>query len=161
MAISVASCRICYVYFENGRLIDWALSRKASRNTGSAALQVRTWIEMLEPDVVVTEKINARCRKGAKSKALIDAVQQTTSEFELFDVAISKQSNFSNKYDEARHYASLYPDIQRWLPSKPKIWESEPRNASYIEALNLASQIIMPRSSSDIPIDTGRCASTR
>ncbi|MEL6503581.1 MAG: hypothetical protein AAFQ10_03905 [Pseudomonadota bacterium] len=142
MAIAVASCRICYVYFEDEKLVDWALSRKASLSPKNAAKQARTWIEMLEPDVVVTEKLGHQCRKGTKSETLIEAVQKMAAEFELFDVAVSKRQLFDNKYEEAAFYAARFPDIKNWLPEMPKIWEGEPYNASYIEAINLALQIV-------------------
>ena len=74
LSVAAATGRVGYTFLIGGRLCDWGLSRKASRSPEQAEGQVRHWIAYFRPDVVVTEKVEARTRKGEKTKRLIEAV---------------------------------------------------------------------------------------
>ncbi|WP_421726097.1 hypothetical protein [Bauldia sp.] len=51
---------------------------------------------------------------------------------------------FANKYEKAAALAKQFPAIEPWVPTKPKLWQSEPRNCILFEALSLAKEIIDP-----------------
>lgn len=140
--MAAATGRIAYVYFENGELADFALSHSASQSPAHAAKYARKWIEMLRPDVVITEKITSQSRKGSKTHSLIRALAKEAAQHELQDISVVRQQKFANKYKEAEAYAKRFPDLLHVLPRQPKIWEKEPLNTTYFEALALALPIV-------------------
>ncbi len=142
LAISAATGRVGYVYFENGELADFALSHTASKSPKHASKYAKNWIEMLRPEVVITEKITKRSWKSKNTHALIRAMAREASKHELHDVSVARQQHFPNKYVEADVYTKRFPDLLRVLPRKPKIWQKEPPNTTYFEAIALALPVI-------------------
>lgn len=138
LAIAAATGRIGCVYLIDGKLRDWRLSRKASKTPKLAAEQAMAWIELLRPEVVVTEKLDGRSRKGDRSQAVIAAIAAVAASVELYDIAIPRPKARTNKHDEAIELTERYPEIRQWLPKARKIWEAEPRDLIYFEALVLA-----------------------
>ena len=142
LAIAAATGRIGYVFFIGDTLKQWALSVKASTSPELAAKQGAQWIDKLKPDVVITEKIGVLSRKGLLTKQLIAAIATVAENTYLNDIVVPRMQNFQNKYEEVKALVKLYPELLPWAPQKPPIWESEPRNMIYFEALALALQII-------------------
>lgn len=150
LAISVGTGRIGYVFLVDGKLCDWRLTRKAASSPELAAKYTEVWIDNLGPDVVVTEKVAKHSTKSVKTRALIDAVANVAEERERLSVSVPRISTFSNKYEEAESLGNRFPEIQSWVPKKRRIWETEPRNTVYFEALTFALQV-MKTFSSDVP----------
>ena len=74
LAIAVATCRLGYVYLHGGELVEWKMSRTAHRSPEKARAYTKRLIERLAPDVVITEKIAKRSRKGEHAKRIIAAI---------------------------------------------------------------------------------------
>lgn len=142
LSFAAASGRIGYVCFEDDQLIDWGLSVKASTSPTNAAAYARKPITLLAPDVVVTEKVTNTSRKGAATHALIEALAAEAADHELHDVSVVRQQHYPNKYIEAAAYAERFPEIRSRLPKQPRIWEGEPRNTIYFEAIALALHVL-------------------
>jgi hypothetical protein len=142
LAIAAATGRIGYVFLIGRKLRDWGLSRKASKSAALAADQTKLWIEELNPDVVVTEKIPSTSTKGAKTRYLIEAIQSVASRAHLLDVCVSRPFTFKNKYEEAKHLGERFPEMSIWVPRPRRIWEPEPRNTILFEALALACVVV-------------------
>jgi len=142
LAIAAGTGRIGYVFLIGGKLRDWRLSKKASKRPALAAAQTQAWMEELEPDVVVTEKIGEDTGKSEKTIRLIEAVASAAANENLLDVSVPRERAFKNKYEEAQVLGERFPDIKAWIPRKRRIWEPEPRNTIYFEALVLACAVI-------------------
>lgn len=142
LSIAVATGRMACVLMVGGKLKDWRLSKKAARSSELAERQAQCWIRKFTPHVVVTEAVPARSTKSKKTRSLINAVSRASAARGVHDARVSRASKFKNKYEEARALANRFPDIEAWVPKKPKIWESEPRNTVYFEALTLALQVV-------------------
>ena len=142
LAIAAASGRMAYVFFKGGELMDYGLSKKASRGTVEAAGLVQRWINETTPDVVVTEKISATF-KGDRTKALIRAVQRTASHNQVLDVAVTRPRCFNTKYDEAADLITRYPEMKGRLPTWRRFYDTEPRDTVFIDALVLAEQVVV------------------
>ena len=99
---------------------------------------------MLEPHVVITEDIDNRCRKGNNTKLLIRAVQRTVSDHDLQHIKATQRRRFKNKYETAATFALQFPDIKQKMPKPPRLWEGEPVDAIYVEAIGLALEIVDP-----------------
>ena len=147
LSLAVATGRVGHVFFVDGRLAHWSLSANASRSPALAAKQVDKWIAKFQPDVVVNEKLSVSSRKGKQTKSLIAAMVQTASGAKVNDIVVPRVQAYENKYQEAAALAERFLIIAPWLPKRPRIWESEPRNMILFEALALALPVIDPPSS--------------
>ena len=144
LAFAAGTGRVGYVFLIGGKLRDWRLSNKASKNIESVAQFVTKWIATLGPHVVVTEDIRGHSSKSAKTRQLIEAAAGVAEKHALLDVKIARNSTYQNKYEEAAALGKQFPEIAAWVPKKPRIWETEPRNTVYFDALALALQVISP-----------------
>lgn len=72
LAIAVAKGRAGYVYSRGGELMDWGISVKASQSANQLVGWVQELINHLKPDVVISEKITALCRKGRRTNGVPD-----------------------------------------------------------------------------------------
>jgi hypothetical protein len=143
LTIAVAKGRAGYVYTTGAELRDWGVSVQAVKSATNLAGWVQELINDLKPDVVVTEKITKRCRKGRKSKRLISAVTELASHNYVLDVSIERPRRYSCKYTEAEALAKRYPELAGWRPKKRRYFESEPRNTILFEALALAEAVLL------------------
>jgi hypothetical protein len=142
LAIAAGTGRVGYAYFVGHRLMDWGLSGLASKSTKQAAAMTRKWIDLLHPDVVVTEAKDSPSRKGAATRQVIEAISKVAGEEHVNDVRVPRLQRYENKYEEADALAERFPEIAPWKPRRPRLWESEPRNMIYFEAIALALEII-------------------
>ena len=145
LAIAVATGKIGHVLLMGDRLLDWGLSRKASSSTTTAAEHTQRLINELKPDVVVTEKIGTETRKGSKTGELIATVAEIASHNYLLDVSVERIQRFKDKYEEAKAIAEHFPELLPWVPRKRRLWEPEPRNTIYFEAMVLALATTRPQ----------------
>lgn len=142
LALAAATGRVGYVYFIDGEPVHWVISHKAATSPLLAAKQTAEWISLLAPDLVVTELIGARSRKGSNTKYLIAAMADTAREVDCKDHSVPRVQHYANKYEEADALAARFPMLLAWLPNRPRIWEAEPRNMILFEAVALALSII-------------------
>ena len=69
LAIAVASGRVGHVLVEADKVVDLGMSRKASSGPIEARTYAAQRMENLRPDVVVTEKISRKSKKGKKTRS--------------------------------------------------------------------------------------------
>ena len=144
LSVAVSSGRVGYVFLDGTRLIDWAVTTTVSGKTGELVAFVQELINTFKPDVVVTEKCDATCRKGTRSKHLIASIAELASHNYVLDVAVPRPRVFQSKYEEAKGATQRYPDLIGYLPRrKRRFFEFEPRNMIVFEALALAEAVIL------------------
>ncbi len=154
LAIAVASGRVGYVFLDGKRLeagqrpqrprlVDWAVTTTVSGKASDLVAFVQELINTLKPDVVVTEKCDKHCRKGSRTRKLINAIAELASHNYVLDVAVSRPRVFQSKYEEAEAAVDRHPDLIGYLPDKKRrFFEFEPRNMIVFEALALAEDVI-------------------
>ena len=142
LAIAAATGRLGMVFLIGGELMDWRLSRKASRSPALAAAQTTAWIEELRPDVCIAERVPKTSTKGRHSRQLIAAIQSVSAEAPLSDITVLRRQTHDNKYEEAENLAERFPELKACVPRKRRIWESEPRQILLFEALALALTVL-------------------
>lgn len=138
MGFAVGTGKVGFAYLVDGELMDWRLSIKASRSFDGTFKQALEWIIYYRPELVVLEQIELGSRKGAYSQALVEAIESAANNANVEVVRTPRASKGPNKYAEAEELASEFPQIASWLPHKRRLWETEPRNTIYFEALALA-----------------------
>lgn len=144
LAVAVASGRAGYVYLQDNKLVDWGITVKATNSAAELSEFVQSIINQLRPDVVVAEKCDENCRKGAKTKRFIKAITDLTSHNYVLDVSVPRPRLYQSKYEEAFALAGKYPEIAGYLPKqKRRIFDFEPRGMVLFEALALAEQVIL------------------
>lgn len=142
LSIAVAKGRAGYVYLAGGELIDWNVSVKAVKSASNMVCFVQELITKLKPDVVVTERLSALCRKGKKTRRLIVSAAELASHNYVLDVSVERPQDYPCKYTEAEALAKRYPELQGWVPKKRRYWDSEPRQTVIFEALAMAEKVI-------------------
>jgi len=142
LSIAARSGRIAYVFFGRSELKAWSTSRKGSKNARAAFAVVGSWIAQFVPDIIIVEDYRTATRKGRNTKAIIRAIENVAKNTSAGICVVDRQQMFKNNIDEARQFAKQYPEIKAWVPDRPKLWESEPRNIIYFEALALAKQAL-------------------
>lgn len=145
MAVAAATQRIGFVCIQDGKVIDWAMSRAASRSPKKAAKRLRGWIANTKPDAVITERLDKNTRKGAHARDIIEALAREAEHHELYDISVVRKRRFANKYEEAAAYAARFREVAHLLPSRPRLWQSEPKKMIYFEAIALALAVIDPQ----------------
>lgn len=141
MGIAAAYGRIGYVVLADDQLIDWGVSKAASRSPEKALAKATEWIELLSPQVIVTERVGSNPRKRGKTLALMTAVHRAAQQSTATSVTTTKIRRHQNKYQEARALARLFPELTSRLATKPKCWLAEPRRMILFEALALALRL--------------------
>lgn len=142
LAVAAATGRVACVFFVGDRLRDWRVSEKAAKSPENAAGMVQSWINELQPGVVVTEACSAQSTKGAKTQSLIAAVGRTAAQNYLLDVCVTPAREHKNKYDEAQALAERYPELAPWVPKPRRFFDKEPRNIVLFEAVSLALSVL-------------------
>lgn len=138
LAIAAASGRVGYVVLEDMEVMTWGLSRKASAGAQEAASAAAKWIERIRPDVVVTEKVLARSKKGERTRVVIAAIAEVVDLADVAHIAVARWQGHRNKFAEAAALAEDYPRLAHLLPKVRKPWDPEPKTTVYFEALALA-----------------------
>jgi hypothetical protein len=142
LAIAVVSRHVAYVYLIGDRLVDWRISDRASTSAEKATATVQGWINLLKPDVLVTEKISPTFRKGKRAKGVIEAITSVGANNYILDVSVVREQQFPNKYLEADTIVASYPELRPWLPKKRLFYDNEPRNTVLFEAMALAQTVL-------------------
>ena len=143
LAIAVASGKAGYVCLDGTQLLDWGIAIKAVQTGSDFVGFVQSLINKLKPDVVVTEKLTERSRKGRHSRSLIQAIAELASHNPVLDVAVKRPRRFPSKFDEATYLVGRYPELQGYAPKrKRRLFDFEPRGMVLFEALALAEAII-------------------
>jgi len=144
LSVAVATGRAGYAFLVDGRLHDWGITVKATKSAKDIAAFVASLIETLRPDIVVTERCDGTCRKGARSQRLLGTIADVAKEAGVRCLALSRSRGFPSKYEEAVHLAKQYPEIAGYLPQrKRRIFDFEPRGMILFEALAIAEQAIL------------------
>lgn len=140
LAVAVATKRIAGVFLENGQVVGWRMSRKATKNPKDAAMLMKSWIDDFDPDLMISEEHRAS-RKGDHAKVLLETIGDVFDKAEGLNVRLPRVQVYQDKYEEAKILAEQYPKIAALLPKKPPIWKAEPFEVSYFEALSLVEQL--------------------
>ena len=143
LAVAVASGRVGYVFFYNGTLYDWGITVKASRSTDDLVSYLQALINRLEPAVVVTERCDDSCRKGARTRKFIQSLSEIASRNMVQDISVSRPRNFPSKYEEAQALVYHYRELAGYVPAhKRRIFDFEPRAMVLFEAAALAHTVL-------------------
>lgn len=143
LAVAVASGKAGYVFLQRGQLLDWGITVKAAGSSAELVGFAQGLINELRPDVVVTEDCTKNCRKGKKSKRLIQSLAELASHNPVLDVSVPRPRLYQSKYEEAQTLAKAHPEIAGYLPAqKRRIFDFEPRSMVLFEALALAQEVM-------------------
>ncbi len=143
LAVAVASRKIALVFLIDGRLKDWKHSRAGGTSPTKGRSFLRMAIGRYEPDLVVIEDPNGPTRKYGIPLGILYAMAQELGDCAVPHRLVNRKQDFANKYAEAAALAEQFPEIAPFLPKTPRIWETEPTETIYFEALALAKSAIV------------------
>lgn len=139
LAFAAGYRRISFVFIEGGQLATWHTSCVAARDAAQASEFAKDFIDLLDPNVIVIENIEAGTRKGTKAMALIDAIRKEAEQSRSHLVAVVREKLFRTRYAEAVYLVKHYPDLADKVPQRGHA-EREPHHMVLFEALALAHQ---------------------
>lgn len=138
LALAASTGKVGFVYLIDGELMDWGLSRKASRDVDKAFATTNGWLTRYRPTFVIVEQLSEETRKGRHTQSIIHAIRSAAEDRGIRVTGCVRRRKHRNKYVEAQALAAAFPQIEPWLPSERKKWEIEPRDIIYFEALSFA-----------------------
>ncbi|MDA5095002.1 hypothetical protein O2N63_13005 [Aliiroseovarius sp. KMU-50] len=142
LSIAVAYGKLAYVFIINDRLKDWQVSRAASFSPTKAGTFLKNTYKRLQPDIVLIEDPREGTRKTGHALEILLALEKEIVAENIPHHCVRRRQSYANKYEEARALAERYPPIETWLPKSPRIWEGEPTNTIYFEALSMHVQML-------------------
>lgn len=142
IAIIAIAGRAAYVYCSDGKVAACGTSRKAMRSRYSAGIVMQDLINQYQPQVVITEKIAARSRKGHRARVTTKVFQTVAAENYTLDISIAVDREGETRLEHAKALARLYPDLKHVVPGPFKFYEKEPRRLAIFDAMNLAHQLL-------------------
>lgn len=141
LAVGASTGRVGFVYLEDGKCVKWRMSRQAAKSTQNAARVVQSWIDDLSPDLLISEKPETACRKGARTKSILETIGTLFDKADGLNVRLTRHQSYQNKFEEAKALARTYPELKHLCPLQPPLWMPEPRCMTYFEALSFVEQI--------------------
>lgn len=142
LSVAVASRKIAYVLLFDGDLKDWQISRAGGMSAPRGRSFLRMAIARFKPDLVVIEYPYGSTRKHGTSREILMALAQELEDSAEPHRLVDRNQAYANKYVEAAALAELFPEIAPWLPKPRRLWDNEPPEMIYFEALALAREAI-------------------
>lgn len=138
LAVAVASRKIACVFLIDGKLKDWLLSRVGGMSAPKGRSFLRMAIAQYQPDLVVIENPFGSTRKYGTSREILMALAQELEDSGVPHRLVTRKQAHGNKYEEAAALVEQFPEIAPWLPKPRRLWDNEPTEMIYFEALALA-----------------------
>lgn len=142
LAVAAAAGRVGVVFLVGNKLMDWGVSDAAAKSRQQATTWMQELINELDPDVVVTEKLQAASRKGVAARDITEALARVATDSAALNVEVVREQVYDNKYEEAEAIARMYPDLEPWLQQRAHFYDNEPRNTVLFEAMAYALFIL-------------------
>jgi len=120
-------------------------SCKAANSAQDALRFLDDWIREFKPHFIVTEDAYRAKRKASQVRTIIGALADFADTTKINNAAVARQQRYANKYEEAALLAKEFPKLERILPEKRRLWESEKREMIIFEAVALAKQALPPQ----------------
>ena len=140
LAVAARSGRVAYVLLIDGRLKQWQRSCNAALTNKLAAKAMAKWISECDPDVIVLEKHQTANRKSDTTQGIIRALYRAAKHSPATVTQVVRVQHYPNKFIEALALAQRYPELKPSVPDRNRLWEREPRNLVFFEAVALAGQ---------------------
>lgn len=152
LSVAARTGRIACVVIDDGDLVIWAASEKAATSTTEAAKKLSAWVQEFKPDVLISENSDTARKKRGVQIPILKALASVGEDSGLINLVVRRKRRFQNAYIEAAHFGEQFPDLAHLVPRKPAIWQREPYNLAYFEALALAHEagLLKPDNSSEI-----------
>ena len=99
---------------------------------------MRMAIAQYKPDLVVIESPYGPTRKYGKPHEILLAMAQDLTDSAIPHRLVNRVQAYNNKYEEATELAKWFPEISPWLPKTRRLWDNEPTEMVYFEALAMA-----------------------
>ena len=140
LSVAVASRKIAYVLLIDSTLKDWLVSRAGGMSGPKGRSFLRTAIAQHKPDMVVIENAYGPTRKHGTSRGILMALAQELENGRVPYRMVDRKQAHANKYAEASALAQRFPEIEPWLPKPRRLWDKEPTEMIYFEALAMIVQ---------------------
>ena len=142
MGLAIAAGKAGMVILRDGKLLDWKLSKKASKSPEKMQRILQGWLDTHQPDCVISEEINPYSRKSERTLSIMRAAENVIVTDNCQYITAIRERSYQNKYDEIAALSETYPAIAPWAPNPRKCYEPEPLNTILFEALALTQQVL-------------------
>lgn len=142
LSIAVAYRKLGYVCLIDGELKDWYCSQEAALSPTLGRSVLRLAIARLAPDLVVSEDPYFPSRKSGQSRDVLYSIAVELRDSTTPHRLVRRHQRYANKYEEAEALAERFPIIAPFLPKAPRIWQAEPGETIYFDALAMAVDVM-------------------
>lgn len=141
IAFAAAYRRVGIVYVVGDDVRHWKISCSGGRDCDGARKLAQNMIDRWQPDVVVTERTISAVHKSPRTKAITAAIARVAEDKPMLNIAIERQNDFKNKYEEAAHLVGKHPQLAVLRPKPRRLFDPEPRSTVVFEALSLIESV--------------------
>ena len=145
MGLAVAAGKVGFVILRNDQLLDWKVSKVAAKSPERMQQVLQGWLDIHQPDCVISETINLYSRKSNRTLSVMKAAEYVITTNDCQHITIPRERNYQNKYEEIAALSDIHPIIAPWAPTPRKCYESEPLNTILFEALALTQLQSRPK----------------
>lgn len=143
MAVAIRHQSLAAVIFDDGALFDWRTVEKPARKADLAARQVKSWLQIYQPHVVVSENPDTAKRKAERQKTSLAAIAKVFEDDDAMNILLARHQNYANRFAEAQALAERFPVLKGYDRSATrKFWDPEDYYIPLFEALKLALQVL-------------------
>lgn len=142
LAMAAASGKLGHVFLIDGTPFDWGASKEASSSPRQAYEYTKKKIAYYQPDLLVTELVTDKSKKGQYSRSLINMIAKAAQDADVQWSLITRQQSYDNKFQEAKALADRFPEIRPTLPPPRHWWQTEDPRMIIFEAVALGISVV-------------------
>ncbi len=142
LALSAASTKLGHIFLIDGTPVDWGVSKESSNSPKQAYKYTKKKIAYYQPDLLITELVTDKSKKGQYSRSLINMIAKAAQDADMQWSLVTREQKYENKFQEAKALAKRFPELQSSLPPPRHWWQTEDPRMIIFEALAMGVSVL-------------------
>lgn len=153
LSLAVASGFLVVIVLRQGRLDHWQRWQDKTACPPQARSDFRTVVALYQPDIIVCQDPDRRCRKTGASLRLLRTLAQAADDEAVRSIRLPRVYAYRNRYEEATALCARFPEFERWRPQPWASYQRAPKELIFFEALAFAVMVMdAPDEASGTPL---------
>ena len=142
LVIAAASTKLGHIFLIDGTPVDWGVSKESSNSPKQAYQYTKKKIAYYQPDLLITELVTDKSKKGQYSRSLINMIAKAAQDADVQWSLVTRQQKYENKFQEARALSERFPELKSSLPPPRHWWQTEDPRMIIFEALAMGMSVL-------------------